>query len=54
MTNPKHQLARVVMDAVVAGSKLGHHDQAALGRELLAAAERRRERERELRRLRAR
>jgi len=37
MTNPRHQLARIVMDAVVAGSKLGEGDASALARELAAA-----------------
>ena len=40
MSNPKHELAKVVMDAVVAGSKLGASDRDALMREMALARER--------------
>lgn len=39
--NPKHMLARIVMDAVVAGSNLSSSDQTSLAKEMTLAAEQR-------------
>jgi hypothetical protein len=52
--NAKHQLAKVVMDAVVAGSRLPSGDQSTLAREMALAIERREELSKQLDTMRAR